>query len=72
MCLGAEHWADWADRRLPLLQGAILRMQLGPQRLLLSYVIPAVAGAPAAFVFIRKEIKGISLEPLARETNMRS
>jgi MFS family permease len=52
----------------PIVSGAIMGMQLGLQMSFLFYVIPAVVGALAAFLFVRKETKGKSLDQLAQDT----
>jgi AAHS family 4-hydroxybenzoate transporter-like MFS transporter len=51
----------------PIVAGAIMGMQLGLKVSFLFYVIPAVIGALAAFLFVRKETKGKSLDQLAQE-----
>jgi hypothetical protein len=45
-------------------------MQLGMRISFLFYVIPAAIGALAAFLFVKKETKGKSLDHLARETTL--
>jgi len=52
----------------PIVSGVIMGMQLGMQMSFLFYVIPAVIGALAAFLFVKKETKGKSLDQLAQET----
>ena len=52
----------------PIVSGVIMGMQLGLKMLFLFYVIPAVVGALAAFLFVKKETRGKSLDQLARET----
>jgi MFS family permease len=52
----------------PIVAGAIIGMQLGLKISLLFYIIPAVIGALAAFLFVKKETKGKSLDQLAQET----
>jgi len=52
----------------PIVSGAVMGMQLGIRISFLFYVIPAAIGALAAFLFIKKETKGKSLDQLARET----
>jgi MFS family permease len=52
----------------PIVAGVIMSMKLGPQMSFLFYVIPAVIGAFAAFLFVKKETKGKSLDQLAQET----
>jgi MFS family permease len=52
----------------PIVAGAIIGMQLGLKISFLFYIIPAVIGALAAFLFIKKETKGKSLDQLAQET----
>jgi AAHS family 4-hydroxybenzoate transporter-like MFS transporter len=52
----------------PIVSGAIMGMQLGMRMSFLFYVIPAVVGALAAFLFVKKETKGKSLDQLAQET----
>jgi len=52
----------------PIVAGAIMAMQLGPQMSFLFYIIPAVIGGLAAFVFIKRETKGKSLDQLADVT----
>jgi AAHS family 4-hydroxybenzoate transporter-like MFS transporter len=47
--------------------GAIMGMQLELKMSFLFYVIPAMAGALAAFLFVKKETKGKSLDQLAQE-----
>ncbi len=51
----------------PIVAGVIMGMQLGLQVSFLFYLIPAVVGALAAFLFIKKETKGKSLDQLAQE-----
>lgn len=51
----------------PIIAGIIMGMNLGPQMSFLFYVIPAIIGALAAFLFIKKETKGKSLDQLATE-----
>ena len=51
----------------PIVAGAIMSMKLGPQMSFLFYVIPAIIGALAAILFIKKETKGKSLDQLAHE-----
>jgi len=48
--------------------GAIIGMQFGLKISFLFYVIPAVIGALAAFLFVKKETRGKSLDQLAQET----
>jgi hypothetical protein len=43
-------------------------MQIGLRVSFLFYVIPTVIGALAAFLFVKKETKGKSLDELAQET----
>ena len=52
----------------PIVAGAIMGMKLGLQMSFLFYVIPAVVGALAAFLFVKKETKGKSLDQLGQET----
>jgi MFS family permease len=52
----------------PIVAGVIMGMKLGMQMSFLFYVIPAVVGALAAFLFVKKETKGKSLDQLAQET----
>ena len=52
----------------PIVSGIVMGMRVGLRVSFLFYVIPAVIGALAAFLFIRKETKGKSLDELARET----
>jgi MFS family permease len=52
----------------PIVSGIVMGMGAGLRASFLFYVIPAVIGALAAFLFIRKETKGKSLDELARET----
>ena len=52
----------------PIVAGAIIGMQLELKISFLFYIIPAVIGALAAFLFVKKETKGKSLDQLARET----
>jgi hypothetical protein len=47
-------------------------MQLGMRVSFLFYLIPAVVGALAAFLFVKKETKGKSLDQLAQETTFSS
>jgi MFS transporter, AAHS family, 4-hydroxybenzoate transporter len=51
----------------PIVAGAIIGMQLGLKISFLFYIIPAVIGALAAFLFVKKETKGKSLDQLAQE-----
>ena len=52
----------------PIVSGIVMGMQFGLRVSFLFYVIPAVIGALAAFLFIKKETKGKSLDALAQET----
>lgn len=52
----------------PIVAGAIMSMNLGPQMSFLFYVIPSVIGSLAAYLFIKRETKGKSLDQLAKET----
>jgi AAHS family 4-hydroxybenzoate transporter-like MFS transporter len=52
----------------PIVAGIIMGMKLGPQMSFLFYVIPAIIGALAAFLFVKRETKGKSLDQLAQET----
>jgi len=52
----------------PIASGVVMDMQFGLQASFLFYVIPAAIGALAAFLFVKKETKGKSLDELARET----
>jgi AAHS family 4-hydroxybenzoate transporter-like MFS transporter len=52
----------------PIVSGVIMGMQLGLKMSFLFYVIPAIVGALAAFLFVKKETKGKSLDQLAQET----
>jgi MFS transporter, AAHS family, 4-hydroxybenzoate transporter len=52
----------------PIVSGAIMGMRLGVKVSFLFYIIPAIVGALAAFLFIKKETKGKSLDQLAQET----
>ncbi len=52
----------------PIVAGAIMGMKLGLQMSFLFYVIPAVVGALAAFLFVKNETKGKSLDQLSQET----
>jgi MFS family permease len=54
----------------PIVAGIIMGMKLGLRVSFLLYVIPAVIGALAAFLFVKKETKGKSLDQLAQETQM--
>ena len=56
----------------PIVSGAIMGMQLGLRVSFLFYLIPAVVGALAAFLFVKKETKGKSLDQLAQETTFSS
>ncbi len=51
----------------PIVAGAIMSMQLGPQMSFLFYIIPSVIGAFAAIAFVKRETKGKSLDQLATE-----
>jgi benzoate transport len=51
----------------PIVSGIVMGMQFGLRASFLFYVIPAVIGALAAFLFIKKETKGKSLDELAQE-----
>ena len=51
----------------PIVAGAIMGMKLGLQMSFLFYVIPAVVGALASFLFVKKETKGKSLDQLGQE-----
>lgn len=55
----------------PIVAGAIMAMNLGPQMSFLFYIIPGVIGGIAVIVFIKRETKGKSLDQLAQEpTNL--
>jgi len=54
----------------PIVSGIVMGMQLGLRVSFLFYVIPAVIGAVAALLFVKKETKGKSLDQLAQETQM--
>jgi MFS transporter, AAHS family, 4-hydroxybenzoate transporter len=54
----------------PIVAGIIMGRQLGMRISFLFYVIPAAVGALAAFVFLKKETKGKSLDQLAQETHL--
>ena len=54
----------------PIVSGAIIGMNLGLRISFLFYVIPAVAGALAAVLFVKIETKGKSLDQLAQETTI--
>ncbi len=51
----------------PIVSGIVMGMQLGLRVSFLFYVIPAVIGALAALLFVKKETKGKSLDQLAQE-----
>jgi MFS family permease len=51
----------------PIVAGLIMSLKLGPQMSFLFYIIPAVVGGLAAYVFIKRETKGKSLDQLAQE-----
>jgi MFS transporter, AAHS family, 4-hydroxybenzoate transporter len=51
----------------PIVSGIVMGMQLGLRVSFLFYVIPAVIGALAAFLLVKKETKGKSLDQLAQE-----
>ncbi len=51
----------------PIVSGAMMGMQLESKMSLLFYVIPAIIGALAAFLFVKKETKGKSLDQLSQE-----
>ena len=52
----------------PIVSGVIMGMQLELKMSFLFYVIPALIGALAALLFVKKETKGKSLDELAQET----
>jgi AAHS family 4-hydroxybenzoate transporter-like MFS transporter len=52
----------------PIVSGVIMGMQLELKMSFLFCVIPAVIGALAALLFVKKETKGKSLDELAQET----
>jgi benzoate transport len=54
----------------PIVSGIVMGMQLELKMSFLFYVIPAIIGALAAFLFIKKETKGKSLDQLAVETTI--
>ena len=54
----------------PIVAGAIMSMHLGPQMSFLFYIIPAIIGGLAAFLFVKRETKGKSLDQLADETHV--
>jgi AAHS family 4-hydroxybenzoate transporter-like MFS transporter len=54
----------------PIVSGILIGMQLGLRVSFLFYVIPAGIGALAAFLFVKKETKGKSLDELAQETTV--
>ncbi|MBP2637909.1 MAG: hypothetical protein H6Q72_3816 [Firmicutes bacterium] len=51
----------------PIVAGLIMAMNLGPQMSFLFYIIPAMVGGLAAYLFVKKETKGKSLDQLAVE-----
>jgi len=51
----------------PLVAGAIIGLGLGYTSSFLFYIIPSAIGAIAAFLFIKRETKGKSLDQLAEE-----
>lgn len=51
----------------PIVSGAVMGMQLGMKISFLFYLVPAIVGALAAFLFVKKETKGKSLDELAQE-----
>jgi MFS transporter, AAHS family, 4-hydroxybenzoate transporter len=54
----------------PIVAGIIMGMKLGLQMSFLFYVIPAVVGALAAFLFVKNETRGKSLDQLGQETTL--
>jgi AAHS family 4-hydroxybenzoate transporter-like MFS transporter len=52
----------------PIVSGVIMGMNLGLEMSFLFYLIPAVVGALAVLLFVKKETKGKSLDQLAQET----
>jgi len=52
----------------PIVSGIVIGMKLGLRVSFMFYVIPAAIGALAAFLFVKKETKGKSLDELAQET----
>lgn len=54
----------------PIVSGVIMGMKLGLKMSFLFYVIPAIVGALAAFLFVKRETKGKSLDQLAQETTL--
>jgi benzoate transport len=54
----------------PIVSGVIMGMKLGLEMSFLFYVVPAVVGALAAFLFVKRETKGKSLDQLAQETTL--
>jgi MFS family permease len=53
----------------PIVAGIVIGMGLGYSMSFMFYVIPALIGAVAAWIFIKKETKGKSLDQLAEEEN---
>ncbi|HZK53371.1 MAG TPA: MFS transporter [Desulfosporosinus sp.] len=51
----------------PIVAGVIIGMKLGYSMSFMFYIIPAIIGALAAAILVKKETKGISLDQLAKE-----
>ena len=51
----------------PIVGGMVIGMNLGYSMSFLFYIIPALIGAVAAFLFVKRETKGKSLDQLAEE-----
>jgi MFS transporter, AAHS family, 4-hydroxybenzoate transporter len=51
----------------PIVAGIIIGMNLGYSMSFLFYVVPSLVGAIAAFLFVKRETKGKSLDQLAAE-----
>jgi AAHS family 4-hydroxybenzoate transporter-like MFS transporter len=51
----------------PIVAGMIIQMNLGYSMSFMFYVFPALIGALAAWIFVKKETKGKSLDQLATE-----
>jgi len=51
----------------PIVAGMIIQMNLGYSMSFMFYVIPALVGAIAAWLFVKRETKGKSLDQLATE-----
>lgn len=63
----AQAFGRFGGAAAPIVAGIVMGMGLGYSMSFLFYIIPLFVGALAAFLFIRNETKGKSLDQLAHE-----